>query len=268
MKGASLIIGILLVFITIIFFANRAKKQRYEILKKEYELSLSFEQIPGLINTYFFDHGWFPDSLQQADTLFNRIIVGESIENIRETPYRFLVDPFSGNFFYYIPVMNKKYKRPEGYYLLSAGIDSKINNKNLDKGALKLYDSASFSYKDWYFGDKDLLVSEGSIEDWLSESSGMDVSMRWLSKRYDSTGRRMLPRIVKFYGSVNSVGTDHFLVKENQSDLRGICYLAPSVGQLAISTGDTIHVKGIYNKISFDPDTVFTFLNCIILEKE
>lgn len=268
MKRVFIVIALLLVFVVLIFFDFSSKRNKFDALKGEYGLSVNFEQIPGQINKYFFEHGWFPDSLEQIDTILSRKIVKGDIEDFIETPYRFYIDPFSDEFYYYLPVMNEKYGKPEGYYLLSAGIDSKINNRKLDKGALKLYDSASFSYLDWYFGDKDLLVSEGSIEDWLSESSGMEVSMRWLAKRYDSTGRRMLPRSVKFYGTVDSVGTDRFLVKEDQSDLRGVCYIAPSVDQLAIVEGNIVQVKGIYNKIIFQPDTVFTFLNCIILEKK
>jgi hypothetical protein len=94
----------------------------------------------------------------------------------------------------------------------------------------------------------------------------METSMRWLSKRYDPTGKRM-PRSVRFYGVIESVDSDHFLLRDTQSDLKGACYLTSSAEELEVTSGDTVQVNGIYSKVSFEPDTVFTFLNCIIIEE-
>lgn len=260
-----IVIGItLLILFGLGFFDYRSKKEKFSIKQKEFEQTLGWiDLLTGRINRYFFEHGWFPDSLQQVDTIFYH---NPGEYDLTETEYKFFVDPFSGNLFYYLPV-KEKYGRPDRFYLLSAGIDSKIDNKELGKGTLKLYDSVSFDYLDFYFGKKDLLVNEGSIENWLSESSGMETSMKWLSTAYDPNGRKMFHASVKFYGVVDSVGTESFLIKDIQSNVKGTCYLAPSVGELAIASGDTVKVKGIYNKIVFEPDTTFTFLNCIILER-
>ena len=265
MKRIIALFILLLVVGSIWYFDYREKKEKFYSLKREYDFSLSFEQAQSQINNFFFEHGWFPDSLQQADTIFNFKGRWNDFEEYRETPYRFIVDPFTYKFYHYIPVINKKHNKPEGYYLLSAGIDSKIDSKN-NKESLKLYDSAYFNYLDYYFGKKDLLVSEGSIDNWI-ESSGREFSLKDMMRKYDPSGRRILPRNVKFYGIVDSVSTDHFLVKDTQSTLRGVCYLAPSVGELAVVAGDIVQVKGLYNKITFEADTAFTFLNCVILEK-
>jgi hypothetical protein len=266
MKKTFLIGLVILVIITLLFFDYRSKKDKFEVLKKEYELSIGFEQTVGLISSYFLEHGWFPDSLQQLDTIFNHEIHVKNFEDIRETRHRFFVDPFSGKFYHYIPAINEKYGKPEGYYLLSAGIDSKINNKE-NKGTLKLHDSVSFSYFDYYFGKKDLLVDQRSIEDWIS-SDGFDLTFDDLAENYNLDHRRhaALHGLIEFYGVVDSVNTDHFTVIDRQK--KGVCYLAPSVDKLAITSGDTVQVKGIYNRVSVDPDTTFTFLNCVILEKK
>lgn len=266
MKKTFLTSLVLLAIITLFFFDYRSKKAKFEMLKREYELSVSFEQTVGLISSYFLEHGWFPDSLQQLDTIFNHEIHIKNLEDIRETRYRFFVDPFSGKFYHYIPVINEKYNKPDGYCLLSAGIDTKINNKE-NEGKLKLYDAVSFNYFDYYFGKKDLLVRQGSIVDWIS-SDGFDLTFNDLVERYNPDRRRdaALHGLIKFYGVVDSVNTDHFIVKDRQK--KGICYLAPFVDGLAITSGDTVQVKGIYNKVSLEPDTTFTFLNCVILERK
>jgi len=255
---------VLLILFVLVFYDYRSKKEIFSVKQKEFYQTLGWMDIlTGKISQYFFEHGWFPDSLQQVDTIFYH---NPTEYDLTETEYKFFIDPFSGNYFYYLSI-KEKYGRPDSFYLLSTGIDSKINNKELNNGVLKLYDSTSFNYLDFYFGKKDLLVSQGSIEDWLSETSGMETSMKWLARRYDPSGKRMLPASVKFNGVVDSVTEDYFSLRDTQSSVKGVCYLAPSVGQLAITSGDTILVKGIYNKINFEPDTTFTFLNCIILER-
>lgn len=266
MKKILSIIGtVLLAFVALLFYDYRSKKEKFDKLKKEYEFSVSFQQTIFLINNYFFEHGWFPDSLQQVDTIFNREILIKNLDDYRETRYWFLIDPFSGKFYHYIPVINEKYKKPEGYYLLSAGIDSKIDNKVL-RSSLKLYDSASFNYLDFYFGKKDLLVREGSIKNWISEPFGMEITLRWFLKQYDPSGKRM-PRNVRFTGKVESVDGRAFLLKDTQSNLKATCYLAIDSDDQLVS-GDTIQVNGIYKKTTFEPDTVFTFLNCIVIGKK
>lgn len=268
MKKTFLLGVVILAIVALLFFDYRSKKEEFDRLKKEYEFSASFEQTVGLINNYFFEHGWFPDSLQQVDTIFNREVYIKNLDEVIETRYWFLIDPFSGKFYHYIPVMNEKYNKPGGYYLLSTGVDSKINNKGLNEGSLKLYDSASFNYLDFYFGQKDLLVREGSIEDWISEPFGMEVSMKWLAKRYDPTGKRALPRSVRFYGVIEDMNANHLLLKDIQSNLKAVCYLAPSVGEISTVSGDTVQVNGIYSKVSLGPDTTFNFLNCVLIKKK
>lgn len=266
MKKILSISLVLLVIATLFFFDYHSKKVKFEVIKTEYDLSVSFEQTAGLISNYFLEHGWFPDSLQQLDTIFSRKFLIKNLEDIRETRYRFFVDPFSGKFYHYAPVINEKYSKPDGYYLLSAGIDAKINNKILNEGKLRLYDSAFFNYFDYYFGEKDLLVRQGSIDDWIS-SDGFYLTFDDLVESYNPDHRRdaSLHGLIEFYGVVDSVNADHFIVRNSQKS--GICYLAPSASSQAIVSGDSVRAKGIYNKISFEPDTSFTFLNCIVLER-
>ncbi|HRJ28232.1 MAG TPA: hypothetical protein PLV21_10440 [Cyclobacteriaceae bacterium] len=265
MKRIISISVVLILFIAWLLLDYSLKKEKFKKLKDEYELSVDFGQTVGLINNYFFEHGWFPDSLKQVDTIFNREVLIKDLDDVKETRYWFLIDPFSGKFYHYIPVMNEKYKKPEGYYLISAGIDSKVDN-NITRGTLKLYDSVSFNYWDAYFGKKDLLVKEGLIRDWIREPFGMEVTLKWFSMQYDPTGKRM-PRNVRFNGVVENINDRHFLLRDTQSNLKAICYLFIDSNDQLVS-GDTIQVNGIYNKATFNPDTIFTFLNCIVIGKK
>jgi hypothetical protein len=262
----KLIIIILVLTICVLMFLDyNSKKKEFYLLKKEYELSLGFEQVQQLITIYFFEHGWYPDSLQQIDSIFKHKKFKANLESIRETQYRFFVDPFSGEFYHYLPILNTKYGKPDQYYLLSAGIDGSINNEELSSGELKLYDSLFFNYLDHYFGKKDLLIKEESIKTWIEGQRGFKFSFSRLIKNYDPEGRRKLPRIIEFNGIVQNVFADHFTISDSLK-ITADCYLAPLEGIKKPNQGDTVRLKGIFNKIQYKPDTLVTFLNCSILE--
>jgi hypothetical protein len=92
---------------------------------------------------------------------------------------KLLIDPFSKNqfFFSYIPVYSKFSKLPEGYLLISAGIDGHLEQKNFDTiyseniSNLKFYNNLpqadqltfrkykiKFSIWDYFFGHCDFLI--------------------------------------------------------------------------------------------------------------
>ena len=265
MKKVISVIFLLIISGVLIFFDYASKKSGFNVLKKEYELSLGFEQTQLLISIYFYEHGWYPDSLQQIDSIFKNKNLNANLENIRETRYRFFVDPFSGEFYHYLPVLNTKYGKPDGYYLLSAGIDGKIDNATFDSVKLKLYDSLSFNYFNCYLGKKDVLVEKESIKDWIFGPPGLKFSLRRLMRSYDPEGKRKLPRIIEFNGIVKNIFSDHFTVKDSVSKIYADCYLAPFDTKLP-TPGDLITVKGIFNKVQIKPDTMLTFLNCLVLE--
>lgn len=257
-----------IIFGVLIFLDNTSKKKKFYHIKKEYELSLAFEQTQQLINIYFFEHGWYPDSLQQIDSIFKHKSLNANLENVNETRYRFFVDPFSGKFYHYLPTLNTRYRKPDGYYLLSAGIDGNIDNAEFDSIKLKLYNSLSFSYFDFYLGKKDVLVKKESIKDWVERQHGLKFSLSRLARNYDPEGKRKPPRFVEFNGVVGNVFSNHFTVEDSLSRITADCYLAPFDNIKQPTLGKVITVKGILNKIQFEPDTILTFSNCSMLERQ
>lgn len=252
-----------LFIVVIVYLDYSHKRTEFEALKKEFELSSSFEQPKVQIDNYFFKYGWYPDSLTQADTMFNFQRHWNSLDDYRDSPYRFFVDPFTRKSYYYIPLMNSKTQKAEGYFLLSAGIDSKINNSHYDS-QLKLYDSVYFDYFDLYFGKKDILVSKESIEDWI-KASGREFSLKDLIERYDPSEKRVLPRNITFYGIVNEATGNSLSITDVDSNIKAVCHLASSHNGPRVIIGDTIRIKGIYSRVNFNTDTTFVVLNCVIL---
>jgi hypothetical protein len=267
MVKKSIFIGVaILLIICFIFFDYYSKKEAFLVKRNELvNREMEFGVVSSKINGYFFENGWFPDSLGQADTLFART---STEYNLKGTLNGFCIDPFSDKFYHYIPIVNKRYGRPEGYYLLSAGIDSKIDNDGSEDGKLKLYDSLYFNYLDVYFGRKDLLVKEETIVDWIN-SPAWEMSLREILKGYNPDRRRDIAHhmLIDFDAVVDSVYTDRFTVKDPQGKIKADCHLAPFPNQKEVVPGEQVKIRGIYNKITFEPDTVLNFLNCVVLEK-
>lgn len=137
------------------------RKRSFDVAVAELELSLSFEEVPMLLQQYYKRHGVYPDSLGQCDTLFTSGLNWATIEDYRETPYRFLVDPFSHKYFGYIPIKDSARGTNQSFFLLSSGIDGRLDNDKSDIERLDLYDSIKFNYLDCYFGRRDILVGSG-----------------------------------------------------------------------------------------------------------
>ena len=258
----SFIILIPVLLLSIFILDYSAKRRDFNRKKTELEASVGFDQVETMINTYFFDHGWYPDSLQEVDSVFSQISLPASVDSLIETSYRFLIDPFSGRFFKYIPTYNG-HTKADGFYLISAGIDSSYNNTSSDK-TLKLYDSLSFSYYDLYLGAKDILISKRTIEEYTSHK-GFNLSLEALARRYPLAGRKRPPRFVEFSGEITAVYSDHFRVVGQSRSLFAKCHLARSSISKFPAVGSQICVRGIFKKIETTPDTMITFLNCIIL---
>ena len=160
----AVIIFLLVCLVILISLDYRRKRHEFNSLKREYDLTISFEQPATILGNYFDEFGYYPETLSDADTLFNTKPFWKDFDDYRETPYRFLIDPFSRDYFLYIPIRSDGNAKPDSYYLLSAGIDSKFNNK-VSNVQMFLYDSLTFSYLDFYFGKKDLLVSKASTSE-------------------------------------------------------------------------------------------------------
>ena len=257
----TILIPILIVTVFLLDFSR--KRRSFHQKKTELEATLGFSQVETMINTYFFNSGWFPDSLQQVDTIFNQKITVRSGDAIIETRYRFLIDPFSGCYFKYIPIYNER-KKAEGFFLLSAGIDGSFNNTSGDNPP-QLYDSLTFNYYDLYFGVKDIVISKGTIGEFLSHK-GFILSLDGLVRRYPPSGRRKPPRFIEFAGTIEGIYSDHLVVREQSGGILANCYLAPSDSAKFPTDGMSVCLRGIFNRITIEPDTVVTFLNCMVLD--
>jgi len=139
------------------------------------------EFIRNPINIWYFDSyftsiGEYPNNI--IDFISELINAGVPQEFIDYT----FCDPFScdSNYWHYLPLYNKRLGSVEGFILLSAGIDGKIDNVFRDtlyvddNISLKLYSGSDRCYdifKKW-FGKKDLLIFQRNGRELLKEYGG------------------------------------------------------------------------------------------------
>ena len=67
------------------------KKQEFEKLKNEYQLSQNFASTQQIINRYFYENGWYPSSLEELDTLFSIKLEKTTLSDLHNKPLRFFI---------------------------------------------------------------------------------------------------------------------------------------------------------------------------------
>lgn len=124
----------------------------------------------GNLLYYYEQTGQFPKKYFKADSLLHKLRNGEEKQPLEVIEERFYIDKSSNKrrYYTYIPVYNKLEKR-QGFLLLAAGIDGKIDNKMTkiyrgNFGQVRKYDNNSFSYFNLWFGNKDIVIYQKLFE--------------------------------------------------------------------------------------------------------
>ena len=175
------IIVLLLVIVSFFVFDYfRVKKYNKKANKEISEnidnskYSWYFDDVFTTNNDQYFEVHTSKDYINALKPMFNNDISEEEIKmKLRSNLQFFFIDPFSKQKedLKYYPIYNPK-EEIKGYVLLSTGIDGKIDNllssklykKDYKKSTFKLYDEG-FSYFDYYFGEKDIIISSNYKEE-------------------------------------------------------------------------------------------------------
>ena len=131
----------------------------YEKINVIEELKIEPGVFYSAFRSFYIQNGQYPLNLTKD------LIDQEESEDLRIQFRIFFNDPFKdGSILHYIPFKNDS-GLIEGYCLLSVGPDGDLNNEIIgpillnQKNKIKLYDTLSFNYLNFYFGSKDLLVT-------------------------------------------------------------------------------------------------------------
>jgi len=261
-----MILFMISLFTALVLVDYESRKSEFEIARADFKRSMEWRDLMiGEISEYFFAVGWYPDSLNQTGVMGDSIFINSTKSN---GEFDIHLDPFSMQSYLYIPVVGVRSKKPEGYYLLSAGIDKSFNNGQFNSD-LSLYDSLKFSYWDSIFGKKDILVAKQNIDDWIS-SEGVELSLKSIMHGFTNHQTNMAPRNIRFQGRVLSADLDsHQLTLTDIEDIniKAECYFAPSVNKLEVEVGELVQIHGIYAGASLSDNSILKFNNCIIIGK-
>lgn len=261
-------VTILLIVLVITCVSYSSTKKHFLEQRAELEGCIEFARLRGMIDSYFTLNGEYPRTLLDVDSVFGEKVHFVNMDQLRNSSYRFLVDPFSGNFLQYLPIMDSISEKAIGFYVLSAGIDGRVDNTEVGE-SMKLYDTLEFSIYDHFFGNEDLVIAKGSINDWIS-AEGFNSSFNDLVSRYNIDKRKdsALYWMFNFKAIVDSVSDGKVFVREIEGDKRAVCSMFPFEKSVIAEKGDTVNLKGIYNNVELYPDTVLTFIVCSVLDRK
>ncbi len=195
-----------------------------------------------------------------------------------------LMDPFSKNdsSFLYIPLYSKKSKMREGFAIISAGIDGKINNiindtmyiNDIDK--LRFYNKvgdpdsppyykpdSTFKLLNYCFGKKDLLVYyKDGVASYINNNREFTpITLYQMIIKFRQLDKQIIT--LTLFGIVDSVFNDHITIKEN--DITAYCNMY-SGRDLFVKPGDTIKLACFFKGEINRGNRIIKLKNCIKIE--
>jgi hypothetical protein len=275
-------LGIIILLILFFWVKN-------DYLTKENEFHNNYNQLNHKKNSFLIEefllnyyslNGEFPEYYTKIDTSFYNALNNEKVNN-EEFLYmknQFYLDPFSqdSSFFYYKPIYNRKSKKREECMLLSAGIDSKINNRFPDTlyvdDSLKIsvYSEAeldSFSYLLSCFGKKDILFLKingiSNMKRFYDNYSFLEIKEYFRNERNKKLGYyKMLKKSICVKSKIDSItyknNSQYIVCKGSDFQISHKLYYADSI---SLSIGDSIETLGICKGII--EDSIIEFINVI-----
>jgi len=179
------------------------------------------------------------------------------------------IDPFNDNGYFIVPIYNRKNKRIEDIYVLSVGADSECNNffrdsiYTDDSISLNLYRSSKFSYLNYYFGTKDILIFHLKGKHFLLNQVVTGQKCIPVEKVHRLFERKHpLHRVVCITGKVDSIIKSNtnltIFFRNNNGEIR--CKMDELY---KVEVGDKIQIIAVYKRKS---DHTLYFSNCISLQ--
>ncbi len=179
-----------------------------------------------------------------------------------------IIDPFNNNGLCIVPIYNRNNKRVEDIYVLSAGVDKECNNLLMDSIYtddainLNLYKNSKFSYFDYYFGKKDILIFHLKGNHFLRNQimSGQKCSSsKDIFKLFER--KHPLHRVVCITGKVDSLSKSNTRLNVffNLNNGKIICTMDKLY---KFNKGDTIQIIAVYKR---NYNNSLYFSNCFPL---
>ena len=271
------IIGFFICFslLTVFYFTEK----RNNADKKDLLDSKTHPLLWEICNQVFFQTKNFPENINEIISIFKEEGIPE--DGINEV----FVDPFNRNqgYFYYIPLYNRKNQNREGYLLLSAGIDGKINNVFNDsiyideKITMNLYssDSCFHIFQKW-FGKKDLLIYMVNGREMLIKNAGYpyasaiktldeitEMAKNVRKRSYFVMGEEMVSFHLMYKGKIMYKDSSSIFFYHNDVWIRNQAY--DTFDYKHLNVGDSVMLTG--GLTGWENDSIINIKNCITVDE-
>jgi len=269
MKRIFICIFVCVSALVVVFFV---KKRNYEDTMCSLRYTLYWEGFDLL----FFHTKNYPESMDEMISLYvENGITEDAITEI-------FVDPFHRNqdYFYYIPLYHRKNGNREGYLLLSAGIDRKINNMFNDSiyidedVQLKLYSASdtSFNIFQKWFGKKDLLIFQRNGREFIKNAryKGIrtldeitEVATNVRKRPYFVMGEDMVFSHTMFEGKILNKDATSVYFKNGITWFK--IQLYDPIDYTRLNVGDDVIFTGLMT--GWENDSTINIKNCIPVDE-
>ena len=268
LKYKKLTIGFFIFLISVFLYMLLFYTGKQGYLKKLEKLNhcvSTFNCYTTVYDDYFTENFCYPENMDEIENFRDKV----------KDPLYHFDDPFSkhnGNLLY-IPLYNKNNKLPEGYVLLSAGIDGEINTMVEDTVFLddsgNIYEFAdNFNLYNYFFGKKDLLIEfKDGVESFISNAVKMGIySPADFYIKYSSllkSNRVSLSCAIK--GKLLENKEKYIVISDNEFSV--YCKMYKGQSNSGLLTGKIVTIVGRCNEmIDINAKTIY-LTNCIVLKQ-
>lgn len=268
---------LIVLVLTLYFKSQQDFQEKMDVISKTSDDGwFSYQYIFG---AFFIEKFRYPKDFEELSNFFKEDTSAFEVFNSK------MKDPFSRQHkdLLYVPVYSKANKLCEGFLLISAGIDGKIDNQIEDSvyfetvkdlrfyNTLKVATSLSYrrynvgyKLKDYLFGNKDLLVEYANgIDIYLNNFTQGEYTPAMLMKSLNLTKAKRYKRFQCIVnGIVKQVEGSTAILADNTCKVTCDLYKGCPI---KIKVGDSVKIMGEF-KDKFDLKTNTVFLdNCIVV---
>ena len=270
-----LFILVVILFLNFLLFYQSKQDYLGKLEKLNNNISV-FNFYTMIYDDYFEVNFSFPKNINEVEKFKNKI----------NNPLYNFSDPFSKQQkdLLYIPVYNKNNKLVEGYMLLSAGIDGKINTIVKDSvffddiNTFSLYNTFQdsigdifefnddFNLYNYFFGEKDLLIAcVDGVNNFITNAvnAGIFSPSEFYSKysRLLNNGNISLACAIK--GNLTKKKGEYIIMSDNEFSV--FCKIYKDKSYNVLEDGKVVTVIGKCNLINIKRKRIY-INNCIIID--